>query len=250
MPRDGLTYQWIPPRQLTFGLPAGDAECYRLERRREKIVVASGFWIGHTEVTQAGIHADHECRSLVATKARISGGAGRLDGRDDLLQPDRHAAAHGIGVEICRLQWNCGTPEGAAGIPTWYDPNSRDSTHPVATKLPNGYGLWDMLGNVWEWVPGHGKQPGEHRLKGGSFYNTSRDVRVSGRLSAPPDLRHRDIGFRCASSVWPERIFEGKRDAPMRTLLFAKLNQMAMRSRNEAANSGFACAGRPSRAFN
>jgi len=58
-----------------------------------------------------------------------------------------------------------------------------------------------MLGNVWEWVQDVGKEPGEHILKGGSFYNIARDVRVSGRLSAPPDLRHRDIGFRCASSA-------------------------------------------------
>jgi hypothetical protein len=95
----------------------------------------------------------------------------------------------------------------------WYDSNSRDTTHPVATKLPNGYGLWDMLGNVWEWVQDVGRGPGEHILKGGSFYNIARDVRVSGRLSAPPDLRHRDIGFRCTSSAWPEeKSSEGSTD--------------------------------------
>ena len=33
----------------------------------------------------------------------------------------------------------------------WYDDNSRETTHPVAKKLPNELGIYDMSGNVWEW---------------------------------------------------------------------------------------------------
>ncbi|HEX5235775.1 MAG TPA: SUMF1/EgtB/PvdO family nonheme iron enzyme [Silvibacterium sp.] len=107
-------------------------------------------------------------------------------------------------------EWEWAAYGGSANLPkqallaiAWYDANSDDSTHPVATKWPNGFGLFDMLGNVWEWVQDTGRGPDEHILKGGSFYNILRDVRVSGRMSAPTDLRHRDLGFRCASSVWP-----------------------------------------------
>ena len=33
----------------------------------------------------------------------------------------------------------------------WYGANSNNKTHEVKKKLPNGYGLYDMSGNVWEW---------------------------------------------------------------------------------------------------
>src|SRR5438552_4981180 len=52
-PRDGLTYQWIPPGSYFTGCLPGDQECYGLERKREKIDIPQGFWIGRTEVTQA-----------------------------------------------------------------------------------------------------------------------------------------------------------------------------------------------------
>jgi len=202
--RDGMTYQWISPGSYFTGCLPGDTECYGLERHPEKIVVARGFWIGRTEVTQAAymrvIHADPSYYNGADLPV------------DRVGWTDATTYCSRIGMRLpTESEWEYAAYGGTAVVPkeplaslAWYDANSNDSTHTVATKLPNGSGLWDMLGNVWEWVQDAGKEPGEHILKGGSFYNTSRDVRVSGRLSAPRDLRHRDIGFRCASSVSPE----------------------------------------------
>jgi formylglycine-generating enzyme required for sulfatase activity len=81
----------------------------------------------------------------------------------------------------------------------WHDGNSGNSTHQVASKLPNSYGLYDTLGNVWEWVEdAYLPDPSKRVLRGDSFFNLSEHVRVSDRLWAPPETAHRDMGVRCA----------------------------------------------------
>jgi formylglycine-generating enzyme required for sulfatase activity len=88
--------------------------------------------------------------------------------------------------------------------------------HPVGQKLDNGLGLYDMTGNVWEWVSDrystdyYGKSPeknprgssiGELRvLRGGSWYYRSSVVRTTYRYGVRPDTRSDDFGFRCARS--------------------------------------------------
>ena len=202
-PRDGLTYRWIPPGSYYTGCLPGDTECYGLERHREKITIAQRFWIGRTEVTQAAyVHV------MSADPSRYKSADHPVD---SVGWSDATTYCSRIGMRLpTESEWEWAAYGGVPDLPkepmgayAWHDPNSNDSTHSVATKLPNGYGLLDMLGNVWEWVQGPGRGPGEHILKGGSFYNSERDLRVSGRMSAPPDLRHRDLGFRCASSASP-----------------------------------------------
>jgi len=201
--KDGLTYVWIPPGTYWTGCLPGDAQCIGWERKRVEVRIGAGFWMGQTEVTQAAykkvMDADpsvYHGENLPVDRVGWSDGAEYCNriGMRLPTESEWEYAAYGGTAEL---------PKEPLNLIAWYDPNSNDTTHPVGTKRPNGFGLFDMLGNVWEWVSDvgtidvNGAIPNARVLKGGSFYNAARDIRVSDRLGAPIDLRHRDVGFRC-----------------------------------------------------
>ena len=95
----------------------------------------------------------------------------------------------------------------------WYDKNSESKTHEVKKKTANGYGLYDMSGNVWEWcwdwysnsTPTGGQDPtgaasGHNRVKrGGSWnYNAVRAARAY-RVFINPGNRYSHLGLRLVS---------------------------------------------------
>jgi formylglycine-generating enzyme required for sulfatase activity len=96
----------------------------------------------------------------------------------------------------------------------WYKNNSGGKTHPIGTKAPNELGLYDMSGNVWEWVSDwkdkyssfdiadpKGPVSGSSRVfRGGGWSGGALVCRVSFRNYYYPDIRRDGLGFRLALS--------------------------------------------------
>ena len=81
----------------------------------------------------------------------------------------------------------------------WYYYNSDEKSQPVGLLKPNGFGLFDMSGNVSEWVWDIDPYDGDFRVRrGGAWINDPSFMRASYRFNSTPSRRSSDIGFRLA----------------------------------------------------
>ena len=184
-----------------MGCSVGDTECGVSESPPHQVTVSRGFWIGQTEVTQLAYRR--------VTGANPSWSKGDKLPVEAMSWNDAKAYCDAVDLRLpTEAEWEYaargGSPLGRYGPlddVAWYDKNSQMRTHEVATKQKNGYGLYDMLGNLWEWTsdfydlnyyetnpaPGNWRDPkgpstgNTHTARGGSFNFYSNSARASSR---------------------------------------------------------------------
>jgi formylglycine-generating enzyme required for sulfatase activity len=209
---DGLSYVWIPLQQFTMGCSSGDRDCQAFEKPAHRVALTRGFWIGQTEVTQEAY--------VRVTGSNPSAFKGPELPAEQVSWSEARAYCEAIGMRLpTEAEWEYAARGGAAGPRygpldsiAWNLDNSDGKTHEAGRKLPNVFGLYDMLGNVSEWVADwsgvypstsvsdpRGPSSGTHHLaRGGSWFSVAGSVRASFRFESGIDFRAAMIGVRCA----------------------------------------------------
>jgi formylglycine-generating enzyme required for sulfatase activity len=220
--KDGLTYSYIPPGRFEMGCSPNDRGCNPNERPPHVVDLTHGFWMGQTEVT-VGSYKRFARATIGEMPDSPDVNRGWKNERMPMVNVTFKDAAAYCGWSGGRLpteaEWEFAA---RGGVPlrrygelddiAWTAENSGDTLHPVAQKQPNRYGLYDMLGSVWEWTADwfrdkytgeperdpRGPSEGEYRVvRGGSWYFAPSAARASDRGRSRPDNDNHDLGFRC-----------------------------------------------------
>ena len=210
----------IDPGSFPLGSTAGDVD----ERPIRNVRISRSFWLQRTEVTQGqwqevmGLNPSEfsECGELCPVEQvswdEVQRFLQRLNSRD----PERQYRLPS------EAEWEYAAWAGGTGGPTdagrlsvvaWFYDNAGGRTHPVALKRANAWGVYDMLGNVAEWVldwysakayalltplDPQGPENGRERvIRGGSWFSLpGTKLRISHRMSIAPHLAAHTTGFR------------------------------------------------------
>ena len=229
-PQDGLKYVWIARGSFLMGCSPGDNDCADAEKPAHQVTLPGAYWIGQTEVTVGAykrfVKAGRVKMPPAAPKLYRGWSNGNFPMVDVVWDEANQYCAWAGGRLPTEAEWEYaargGSPQaryGSLDQIAWSKENAGNQTHEVAGKLANGYGLFDALGNVWEWVndwydPNYyqsgptqnpsGPATGQERvLRGGSWIVDPKLLRVSDRYSIKPDARSDYFGFRC---VWEPKV--------------------------------------------
>ncbi|MFG2194053.1 formylglycine-generating enzyme family protein [Streptomyces sp. NPDC048639] len=132
----------------------------------------------------------------------------RLHGDDERVEWDTSADGYRLPTEA---EWEYACRAGTTGprygeldAIAWYRGNAGGRLHEVGGKQPNAWGLYDMLGNVWDWCWDvyDAEVYGTYRvLRGGGWFDEHWSCRASARRRSHPTFRIDDVGFRVARTM-------------------------------------------------
>jgi formylglycine-generating enzyme required for sulfatase activity len=241
----GMEFVLIPAGSFLMGSGSDDREAFDNEKPQHQVTISRPFYFGKFEVTQAQWEAvmgsspysskrSNPFYGLPGMAERITKPANpaTVSWNDTqefvkrLNQKEGHAR-YRLPTEAeweyaaragTTTRYSFGDDAGQLGRYAWYGENFQSgSSHAVGQKLPNPWGLYDIHGNVWEWVqdryaPGYGSArpvtdpagppTGIGRVvRGGSWHETSTSWRSAMRKEYDPDYRGISIGFRLVLAV-------------------------------------------------
>ena len=236
----------IAPGTFTMGSPKSERGRWRTDRDEHQVTITRGFMLQKTPVTQAQYETLMGKNPSKFKKCGPTCPVERVTWFDAIayanakskqagLPPCYSAAGKVIdgnsiyGCKGYRLptdaEWEyavrAGTKEpryGKIDEIAWYKRNSKRTTHPVGQKKPNSFGLYDMLGQVFEWCndradrrakyqagpttdPEGPKTGRDHVRRGGSFDGDARQLRAARRFIFLPKVKFVTSGFRLARTL-------------------------------------------------
>ena len=224
--KDGLWYVRIPktPDPFMMGCSASELHCNPNEAPIVWVTIKKDFWLGQTEVTIGAFKRYIKTDSALEMPALPNPADDQLP-MENVSWEGAHDYCEWAGGRLpTEAEWEYAARGDTTGARyeeinkiAWYRDNSKGKAHEVGLLLPNKFNLYDMLGNVWEWVndclgtyqPHPQQDPtgpkctgvsGEVRvIRGLSYGNFARAIRVSHRQAASQGMRAYGVGFRC---VW------------------------------------------------
>ncbi|MBL8811631.1 MAG: formylglycine-generating enzyme family protein [Planctomycetaceae bacterium] len=216
--------RWMPPGRFLMGSPESEKGRYSNEGPQHEVALANGFWLFETPCTQSlweAVMGDNPSRfkgdrrpvetvdwnqasEFVARLSEIVGLQLRLPSETQW----EYACRAGCEAATYAGDFDPDDPatQGELQQIAWYSANAQGATHDVAQLLPNPWGLYDMLGNVWEWCDCYDQLRQEDPssalrvIRGGGWGNPALFVRAAYRVGLHPRDRGGHLGFRCSSS--------------------------------------------------
>lgn len=222
----GMEFVLIPAGTFKMGAEGQEAD----ERPMQQVTITQPFYLGKYEVTQA------QWQAVMGKNPSFFSGDPALP-VESVWWTDAQAFVKKLNEMEGHAQYRLPTEAeweyaARAGSSTaysfgdtpqqlaeyaWYKENAGGKTHPVGKRKPNAWGLFDMHGNVWEWVQDwygkyasepvqdpQGPTSGTHRMRRGCAWNNlARACRVTNRYSVV-GFRDDFIGFRLLRAVKPE----------------------------------------------